>query len=110
MKGWEALIGAALTLNIMYHPINTASQKYSYQITKDFIFRAHPRSDIIYNPEYAQIVKRISLSPLSQASTLLTKLVERYNITCRGVEERRKNYSSIEYFTYVFYQKKSHSL
>ena len=77
MKGWEALIGAALTLNIMYHPKHTVSLKHSYQITKDFVLRAHPRSDIIYNPEYAQIVKRISLSPLSQASTLIQHYLQR---------------------------------
>ena len=65
MKGLEALIGAVFTLYAMYHPIHTVSPKHSYQITKDFILCAHPLSDIIYNPENAQIIKWISLSPLS---------------------------------------------
>ena len=91
----------ALSLYMLHLPLYAVSLQPSYHITQDFISRAYPRDDMIYNPEYAQIVKRISLSPLNEASKLLSNLVGRYNETCMGLEERRRNYSSREYFTRI---------
>ena len=69
------LRGVALNLYMLHLPLYAVSLQPSYQITKDFISRAYPREDMIYNPEYAQIVKRISLSPLNEASKLLASLI-----------------------------------
>ena len=68
----------------------------TYHITRDFIFQSTPRHDLIYNPEYLEIVKRINLQPLIMATDVLRQLMARYNYTCdkmdrEWVESSRSN-------------------
>ena len=54
----------------------------SYEATKDFLFQATTRHDILYNPSFAVLVKRVSLSPLFQAIEALQQLLLRYRDAC----------------------------
>ena len=44
------------------------------------------------------MVKRISLAPLNRASDVLAKLLNRYNDTCRSLNQRSQNLTKPEYF------------
>ena len=44
------------------------------------------------------MLKRISLAPLNRASDVLAKLLNRYNDTCRSLNQRSQNLTKPEYF------------
>ena len=73
----------------------------THHITRDFIFQSTPRHDLIYNPEYLEIVKNVDLFPLTQATEVLVQLVGRYNDTCRSMYEKTLNISRAKRFTRI---------
>ena len=54
----------------------------AFTATKDFVFRATPREDIVYDPSYVTVVKQVDLSPMRQAIEVLEGLIKRYNDSC----------------------------
>ena len=65
-----------------------------YRATNDFIYQSIIRPDVLYNPRYMTVAKRISLKPLSQAVDAVKNLLAVYNKICtvlRKDEEDPKN-------------------
>ena len=54
----------------------------SYKATNDFIFESRSRPDILYNPKYLEVAKRIDLSPLSDSIAAIKRLLRNYNSSC----------------------------
>ena len=73
----------------------------TYHITRDFIFQSTPRHDLIYNPEYLEIVKRINLQPLISATDVLRQLITRYNNTCDKMDREWAESSRSNRFTRI---------
>ena len=73
----------------------------SFQVTEDFIFESQSRQDLIYNPEFVEIVKRIDLSPLVQITEVLSDLMDQYNRTCDHFDEIRQNISKAKHFVHI---------
>ena len=64
----------------------TYSAKASYKASKDFIYHSTLRSDILYNPRYIQIAKKIDLDPLSKSIIAIKDLLSAYNRSCAQQE------------------------
>ena len=57
-------------------------RRITYQSTNDFIFEVDEQENILYNPSFSRIVKRIDLQPLYKTVNVLSSLISRYNETC----------------------------
>ena len=67
-----------------------------YRVSNNFVFQSIMRPNILYNPRYMTVAKRISLRPLVQAVEAIQKLISMYNKTCASLNEesngkKRKN-------------------
>ena len=51
------------------------NRRIIYQSTSDFIFEIDQQENILYNPVFSRIVKRIDLQPLYQTVNVLSSLV-----------------------------------
>ena len=60
----------------------TYSAKASYRASKDFIYHSTLRTDILYNPRYIQVAKKIDLVPLSKSIAAIKELLSAYNRSC----------------------------
>ena len=59
----------------------------NFRATEDFVFQSILRPDILYNPEYITIAKRIDLKPLARAVIAVRELIASYNATCLNWKE-----------------------
>ena len=62
-----------------------------YRATNDFVFQSTSRTDILYNPRYMTVAKRISLKPLSRAVEAVENLLAVYNKTCTALRKDHKD-------------------
>ena len=58
-----------------------------YKVSNNFVFQSTMRPNILYNPRYMTVAKRISLRPLAQAVEAIQKLINMYNKTFAGLNE-----------------------
>ena len=58
-----------------------------YRVSNNFVFQSIMRPNILYNPRYMTVAKRISLRPLVQAVEAIQKLISMYNKTCTSLNE-----------------------
>ena len=78
------------TKHIFFLVLVTSLNKYglskeartNFRATEDFVFQSILRPDILYNPEYITIAKRIDLKPLARAVIAVRELIASYNATC----------------------------
>ena len=61
---------------------STVALKNTYKATDDFIFESTLRPDILYNPSYLQVVKKIDLSPLNRSISAIKDLLSAFNDSC----------------------------
>ena len=54
----------------------------SYKATTDYVFQSTLRPDVLYNPRYLEVVKKIDLSPLARSVALIWDLLRSFNESC----------------------------
>ena len=58
------------------------SSEVSYKATTDYVFQSTLRPDVLYNPRYLEVVKKIDLSPLARSVALIWDLLRSFNESC----------------------------
>ena len=78
----KTTIALSLIIPMIVSGVAKFTPRTTYKATDDFIFESTLRSDILYNPSYLQVVKKIDLNPLNRSITAIKDLLSAFNNSC----------------------------